>query len=170
MKNMNKLRRFLLLLAFILPGLLAHAQEGLNIEKIFNDYGKQEGSVLIELAKDVLGNHTKISRYRSLIIPSDSVILNTTREAILNDFVKTGHYGNEVVLMESKKDGKVESATYALGNNGNSSAYEYILFTNKSKKMTLIYLKGNFPPKQLESELNKLKDLFIKVNNKRIKL
>jgi hypothetical protein len=88
----------------------------------------------------------------------------------LNDFVKTGHYGNEVVLMESKKDGKVESATYALGKDSNSSAYEYILFTHKSKKMTLIYLKGNFSPEQLESELNKLKDLFIKVNNKRIKL
>jgi hypothetical protein len=29
---------------------------------------------------------------------------------------------------------------------------------------------GEFPPGQLENELNKLKDLFIKVNNKRIKL
>ena len=31
-------------------------------------------------------------------------------------------------------------------------------------------LRGKFPSGQLENELNKLKDLFIKVNNKRIKL
>jgi hypothetical protein len=170
MKNMNKLKRFLLLLAFILPGLFVNAQEGLNIEKIFNDYGKQEGSILIELAKDVLGSHTKISRYRSLIIPSDSTILNTTREAIRSDFVKYGQYGNEVILKESKKDGKLESATYAFGHDSSSSTYEYILFSHKSDKMTLIYIKGNFSPEKLESELNKLKNLFIKVNNKRIKL
>ncbi|MDR0834891.1 MAG: hypothetical protein LBN93_12065 [Candidatus Symbiothrix sp.] len=165
---MNTLKRFLLLLAFALPSFAAGAQEGLNIEKIFDDYGKQKGSTLIELAKDVLGNHTKISRYKSLIIPVDSMILNTTRVAILNDFVK--HSGNGVVLMESKKDGKIESATYSLGKIGNSSTYEYILFTCKAQKMTLIYIKGNFPPEKLDSELQKLKDLFIKVNNKRIKL
>lgn len=169
-KNMNKLAKFICLLAFMLPGLLAHGQEDLNISKIFGDYGKQEGSVLIELAKDVLGNHTKINRYKSLIIPSDSSILRTTREAILNDFTQKENYGNGVILMESKKDGKVESATYALGKEENSKVYEYILFMNKSKKMTLIYIKGNFPPQQLEEELSKLKNLFIKVNDKRIKL
>jgi hypothetical protein len=56
-------------------------------------------------------------------------------------------------------------------NNSSDQDYEYILFTNnKSKKMTLIYIKGNFPPDQLGKELLELKDLFIKVNNKKIKL
>jgi hypothetical protein len=167
---MNKLKRFLLLLAFTLPSLIANAQEGLNIEKIFDDYGKQKGSTLIELAKDVLGNHTKISRYKSLIISADSAVLNRTREAINNDFISKQANTNRVVMMESKKDGKIESATYSLGKNENSSAYEYILFTYKARKMTLIYIRGNFPPEKLDSELQKLKDLFIKVNNKRIKL
>jgi hypothetical protein len=167
---MNKLKKGFFLLAFLLPALWVHAQEDLNIAKVFDDYGKQEGSILIELAKDVLGSHTKISKYKSLIMPSDSLKLDTTREAIKKDFIKNGQYGNEVILMESKKNGKVESATYALGNEGNSWAYEYILFTHKSQKITLIYIKGNFPPEQLERELDKLKDLFIKVNNKRIKI
>jgi hypothetical protein len=170
MKNMNRLKRFILLLAFILPGLLAQAQDGLNIEKIFKDYGKREGSALIELAKDVLGDNTKIDRYKSLIIAPDTVLLKATRKAINADFVKNGHYGNGIVMMESKKDGKIESASYALGKDENSANYEYILFTVKSKKMTLIYIRGNFPPKQLESELDKLKNLFIKANNKQIKL
>jgi hypothetical protein len=167
---MNKLKKMLFLLFFLLPALLARAQEGLNTEKIFNDYGKQEGSVLIELAKDVLGNHTKINRYKSLIIPADSIKLNAAQEAIKKDLGEREHSGNGLVLMESKKSGKVESATYALGKEEHSSTYEYILFKNKSQKITLIYIRGNFPPNQLEQELDKLKDLFIKVNNKRIKL
>jgi hypothetical protein len=167
---MNKFKKTLFLLFFLFPALLAHAQEGLQIEKIFDDYGKQEGSVLIELAKDVLGNHTKIDRYKSLIFPSDSATIDIVREAFLSDFVKRGHYGNGVILKESKKNGKLQSAAYLLGREGNSSIHEYLLFANKSKKLTLIYIRGYFPPEQLEQELDKLKDLFIKVNNKRIKL
>jgi hypothetical protein len=167
---MNELKRFLLLLAFILPGISLQAQDELNIGKIFNDYGKQEGSILIGLAKDVLGDNTRIDRYKSLIISPDTAILRATREAIKADFVKNGQYGNGIILIESKKDGKIESASYSLGKDENSSSYEYILFTVKSKKMTLIYIRGNFPPKQLESELDKLKNLFIKANNKQIKL
>jgi hypothetical protein len=67
--------------------------------------------------------------------------------------------------MESRKDGKVEAASYVLGKENNRQEYEYILFSIRSMKMTLIYIRGRFPPKQLEPELNKLKDLFIKVNN-----
>ncbi|GHU63317.1 hypothetical protein FACS1894123_05860 [Bacteroidia bacterium] len=166
---MNRLKRFLLLSAFILFGLSAHAQEGLNIEKIFNDYGKREGSVFIGLAKDVLGDNTKIDRYKSLIISSDTAILRATREAIMLDFGK-GRHENGIVMIESKKDGKIESASYSLGKDENSPSYEYILFMVKAKKMTLIYLRGNFPPKELDLELGKLKNLFIKANNKQIKL
>jgi hypothetical protein len=36
--------------------------------------------------------------------------------------------------------------------------------------MTLIYIRGAFPPSRLEKELDGLKDLFIEVNNKRLKL
>jgi hypothetical protein len=155
------------MLAFTLPGLLANAQDGLNISKIFDDYGKQEGSVLIELAKDILGNHTRISHYKSLIISSDSTLVRKTGEFILADYSQKA---NGLILMESKRNGRVESASYCLGKAEHSSVYEYILLKNKSQKMTLIYIKGNFSPGQLDEELSKLKNLFIKVNNKRIKL
>jgi hypothetical protein len=167
---MNKIKKFLFLVAFILSASWAGAQETLNIEKIFSEYGKREGSILIELAKDVLGDNTRISRYKSLIIPSDSIILEATAEAIRADFVKRGRYGNGVIINESKKNGKLQSATYLLGRDDNSSTHEYLLFANKSKKLTLIYIRGNFSYKKLDSELDKLKDLFIEVNNKRIKL
>jgi hypothetical protein len=166
---MNNFKKTLFLLLLVLPALSAHAQANLNIDKIFNNYGKQDGAVLIELAKDVLGNYTAIHRYKSLIVPTDSAKLNATLEAIKKDLQK-GHSGSGLVLMETQKNGKVESATYVLGREAHSPTYEYILFKHKAQKLTLIYIRGNFPPEQLQDELDKLKDLFIKVNNKRIKL
>ena len=160
---MNRLNKIFLLAVFLLTYVFAGAQNNLNIETIFQDHGKQKGAVLIELAKDVLSGHTQISRYKSLILPSDTGVVNATINAIQKD-LKNGK-----ILMENKKDGKIETGYYSLKRQ-NSTDYEYILFTDKSQKMTLIYLKGTFPPDQLEDELNKLKDLFIKVNNKRIKL
>ncbi|MDR0559497.1 MAG: hypothetical protein LBG92_04965, partial [Prevotellaceae bacterium] len=76
---------------------------------------------------------------------------------------------NGKILMENRKDGKTVTGYYCIKRQ-DSKHYEYILFTDKSQKMTLIYIRGNFPPDKLEDELNKLKDLFIEVNNKRIKL
>jgi hypothetical protein len=99
-----------------------------------------------------------------LIIPVDSAIISATVESIQND-LKNGR-----ILMESRKNGEVESGYYCLTKQNNAKEYEYILFTNKSKKMTLIYIRGHFLPNRLEHELDKLKKLFIKVNNKQIKL
>jgi hypothetical protein len=160
---MNPLKQFVfccLLLGF-LP---CYAQKSLNIEAIFGDYGKRDGSVLIELAKDVLGGHSRIKRYKSLIIPSDSAIVRASMEAIRKD-LKDGR-----ILMESRENGRVEVGYYCLTKAEHAREYEYVLFTNKLKKMTLIYISGRFPPHNLEDELSKLKNLFIKVNNKQIKL
>jgi len=161
---MNTLTRLTFLFGLLLTSSFVSAQEDLNIESLFNDYGKKEGSVLIELAKDVLGNHTRISHYKSLIFSPSSEAVKEVEDAIQKDI----EYGSK--LMESKKDGKLEAAYYYLGKEENASFHEYILYKNKSGKVTLIYVKGKFPPEQLEKELGKLKDLFIKVNNKRIKL
>jgi hypothetical protein len=155
--------KFILLFCLLPVCLSAYAQKNLNIETIFNDYGKKEGSVLIELAKDVLGEHTRIKRYKSLIILSDSAIVRATAASIQKD-LKDGD-----ILMESRKDGQVEVGYYCLTKENDSNEYEYVLFTNKQKKMTLIYIRGRFPPQDLEDELSKLKNLFIKVNNKQIK-
>ena len=161
---MNKVRRIVLVTGFLLMCFGASAQKDLNIGAIFDAYGKQEGSILIELGKDVLGNRTHIKRYKSLIIPSDTAMVRLTKEAINQDT-----QGGKK-LFESRKDGKIEELSYCLKKDEQSLDYEYILFSNKSRKMTLIYVRGNFPPERLESELRRLKDLFIKVNNKQIKL
>jgi hypothetical protein len=160
---MNKLKKIFLPAIFLLSFAVAGAQNDLHIDTVFQNHGKQKGAILIELAKDVLSGRTQINRYKSMILPSDTGMMNVTVNAIRQD-LKNGK-----VLLENKKDGKIETGYYCL-KRPDSPEYEYILFTHKSRKITLIYLKGKFPPNQLENELNKLKDLFIKVNNKRIKL
>ena len=162
---MNRLTKWICLTVFALTALAGRAQEGRHAERLFGDYGKREGSVLIELAKDVLGGHTRISRYKSLIAPLNDVVLRETEQAVCEDLKDGG-----APMMESRKDGKIEKACYHLGKRPDSGLHEYILLSAKSGKMTLIYLKGSFPPDRLEEEIGKLKNLFIKVNGKHIKL
>lgn len=138
------------------------AQEHLNIKNIFDKYGKQEGSVLVQLSTDILSQGSKITFYKSLIIGEDDALATIIIKAINSDMAK----GSKI--SEVAKNGKLETGTYVL--KSDKESYEYILYKNKSKKISLVYLIGNFPPDRLDSELNELKDLFIYVNNKRLKL
>jgi hypothetical protein len=163
---MNTLKKWTCLLYFLPLCSFSYAQQGLNIEQIFRDYGKKEGSVQIELAKDVLGDHTKLNRYKSLIVLSNSIVLDAMRKAMQTDFDDKG--GS--IIKKSLKDGKLIETTYCLKKNNRSPDYEYILFTVKEEKITLVYLRGEFPPDCLTNELQNLKNLFIEVNNKQLKL
>ena len=158
---MNTCRKIVLFLTALLPLVVMKAQEPPEIEQIFEQYGKQQGSVLVELSTDVLGSNTKMTYYKSLITTYDPNIQNAFQQ-VIDKLIAEG-----TKLMESQKDGQIETGYYFLGKD---REYEYVLYKNKSRKITLIYARGKFPPQQLEAELNKLKDLFIYVNNKRIKL
>ena len=140
------------------------AQQNLKINLIFENYGMKEESILVELSTDVLSNNSKILFYKSLIMNE-----NTIRESDCIETIKHDLEGGSK-LMETLKNGKIETGYYVLKHEKRSKTYEYILYKNKSKKLTLVYLKGNFPPQELEQELERLKDLFIYVNKKRIKL
>jgi hypothetical protein len=164
LEKMDKVKRIMLVMFFLSVYFTAGARNNLNIDAIFDEYGKREGSILIELGKDVLGNRTKIKRYKSLVIPSDTAMVRVANEAIAGDT------SGGKKLFESRKDGKLESVSWHLKRDGKAAEHEYILFSIQSKKMTLIYVRGSFPPEELEKELGRLKDLFIKVNNKQLKI
>ncbi|GBU06723.1 hypothetical protein AwDysgo_00540 [Bacteroidales bacterium] len=139
-------------------------QENLEISKIFSEFGKLEGSTLVQLGTDVLDKNTKINFYKSLALP------RTSEAEIRIDMALEIDCLNGEKIVESKKNGMVETAYYVLVKERGNGEYRYVLYKNKSKKIYLIYLKGDFPPQELEAELEKLKDLFIFVNKKRIKL
>ncbi|MDR2804692.1 MAG: hypothetical protein LBB85_03490 [Dysgonamonadaceae bacterium] len=161
---MNTVKQMMWTMGFLLVCFTASAQKDLDIAAIFDEYGRQEGAILIELGKDVLGDHTRIKHYKSLIVPSDTAMVRMTEAAIDRD-TQDG-----LKILESKKNGKIESISCCLKKDKKAPEYEYILYSCQSRKMTLIYVRGNFPPEELENELSKLKNLFIKVNNKRLKL
>lgn len=139
------------------------AQDHLKIKGIFDKYGKQEGSTLVLLSTDILSQGSDITLYKSLITEYD----NEKEQEVLNALRQDTK--DKIILSEVKKNGKIESCTYYLGNN-TSKESDFILYKKKGGKITLVYVKGNFPSGSLEYELRKLKDLFIYVNNKRIKL
>ncbi|MFV0468583.1 MAG: hypothetical protein ACK5MK_06620 [Dysgonomonas sp.] len=158
-----KQRIFIIIAIFQSVALTAYAQDHLKIKEVFDKYGKQKGSVLVQLSTDILSQgNCRISVYKSLVMDEDAPKTQFATQSIEVDIKK----GSKI--SETNKNGKLELATYTLKVNNKSN--EYILYKNKSKKITLVYLKGDFPPQQLDSELNKLKDLFIYVNNKRIKI
>jgi hypothetical protein len=157
---MNPFKQILFATTLLLACMPLYAQKELNINEIFDQYGKQKGSVLIELGRDVLGSHTRIRRYKSLVIPSDTALVQATEAAIKAD------RADGRTLLESRKSGAIQFASYCLKKDTQSSQYEYILFSNHSRKMTLIYIRGPFPPDELGAELSLLKDLFIQINNK----
>ncbi|MDR1763118.1 MAG: hypothetical protein LBR64_04090 [Dysgonamonadaceae bacterium] len=153
---------FILLIPLFLCG-FAQAQDKAGVETVFQTVGKQNGSIMIELAKDVLGERTRITRYRSLIANTDSTTLAHVQQTLENE-VENGYS-----LMESRNNGRLETRSYCRKNK-EKGENEYLLFSLKSGKLTLIYLRGKIPPDELEDELDNLKNLFIKVNNKTIKL
>lgn len=139
------------------------AQNNLRINDVFDKYGKKEGSILVQLSTDILSPKTNITLYKSLIINYSPIIESEILSAVRADI------NNKIIISEAKKNGRIESGSYYLGNNGSKTS-EFILYKRKGDKITLVYLKGEFPSGHLEVELEKLKDLFIYVNNKRLKL
>lgn len=139
------------------------AQNNLRINDIFDKYGKKEGSILLQLSTDILSPKTDITLYKSLMIDYTPVIESEIISAVKTDIEK------KIIISEVKKNGRIESGSYYLGKN-NSETNEFILYKKKGNKITLVYMKGEFSSSRLEKQLEKLKDLFIYVNNKRLKL
>lgn len=158
-----KYRIFILLCIFQVASISLMSQEHLKIKNIFDKYGKTEGSILVQLSSDVLSQGSSLTFYKSLIINQNKQVETEILDAVKIDI------SNKIIVSEAKKNGMIESGSYYLGNNSSPTS-EFILYKNKGGKITLVYLKGNFPSDRLDEELKKLKDLFIYVNNKRLKI
>lgn len=155
---------FILLCLTQIFAITISAQDNLKVNDIFDKYGKQDGSVLVQLSSDVLSQGSNITFYKSLIMDN-----NIAKERDVLNLLKPDIEKN-LIISEVNKNGKVESGTYYVGKDRSGRSSEFILYKSKSDKITVVYLKGNFPPAKLDSELKKLKDLFIYVNNKRLKI
>ncbi|MDL2322429.1 hypothetical protein LJC52_00390 [Bacteroidales bacterium OttesenSCG-928-A17] len=154
---MGKLKPILLLAFCLVLSLPGYAQKGLNINHIFEDIGKQKGT-LIQLGPDVLSPQTNIVLYKSLRIKANSDLLETIENALAKDTKSA-----KILLSSDRKKEGSKTTHYELKKKENVPFYEYILFNYSNGYISLVYLKGNFSSGELKNELNKLKDLFIEL-------
>jgi hypothetical protein len=154
---MKALKYYLPLLFIFFSGFSGYAQKDLSINEIFEGVGKQNGT-LIQLGTDVLSPRTNILLYKSLRIKADAGILEMTEEALRSDTQSA-----EVLLSSIQEKEGSRTVHYELRKANNSLFHEYILFNYRNGYISLVYIKGNFPSKDLKKELDKLKDLFIEL-------
>jgi len=165
---MNRIFIFAINLLFV--SLLCNAQTGLSVDSIFSDYGKRQGSVFLDISKDILGEHTRIERFKCLRLKQDNEAASAIVDAVKNDYESSKRFDNALVIKEMTENGVLKNATYCLGKADETPVGVYLLYSVNNGNIMLVYLTGRFKPSELNNELNKLKDLFIKVNNKEIKI
>ena len=147
---------FILICQLAIPALFA--QNDVQVKNIFEQYGKRKGSIMIQLSTDILSPRTRMSLYKSLVVKQDEDIVNSLG-LVLDNAAKQG-----TKLTEISKSGRIENAAYYIEVKNSADTYDYILYNESKGQITFVYMRGNFPPKELDKELKKLKDLFIYIN------
>jgi len=153
-----KLKKIIFIFICQLAILPLLAQGNMSVKNVFDQYGKQKGSIMLQLSTDILSPKTNISFYKSLVTKQDDNIYGSIISA-LDDIALQG-----TRLTEIRKNGKLENAAYYMVTNKTGNEYDYFLFNYKNDQITLVYMKGKFSPKELDKELKKLKELFIYIN------
>lgn len=154
-----------IVLTFCLFQLITLAVCGQSASKtsaIIDSLKTEKGTIFVQMGKDALKDNTRISFYKSLVLyKEDAKITSNILQALTFDTK------NKTSIAEVKKNGVLTSGNYYLGYNSKRVRHEYILYKRTDKKVTVIFLAGNFLPEDFESELGKLKQLFISINNGR---
>ncbi|MDR0427087.1 MAG: hypothetical protein LBH12_00630 [Dysgonamonadaceae bacterium] len=152
---MKTYKYYLFILPFLFLSLSGYSRNDLKINQIFEDIGKKQGTY-VKLGRDVLSPHTNIVQYQSLRVCVDADLLKIIDQAVEEDTRFA-----EVVFSSSRKGEESRIVHYALTHDEDALLQEYILFNYKDGYVNLVYLRGNFPSKELKKELKKLRNLFI---------
>lgn len=158
-----KTKTIILVLLCTLLAIPTYSQQQNNIIQTLDHYGKQKGSVLVQLSKDVLSKGSNLSLYKSLTIKGEE-----QRQLLLNELspILDVHWQN---IMEVKKEGRIESATYCISTPNNKDT-QFVLIKENKKQLVVIYIKADIAADELQQELKKLKNLFIYIDNKKIEI
>jgi hypothetical protein len=134
---MTHLRKiFLLLLATIAFASQSNAQQDLQISKVFEQYGKKKGVVMVQLTKEMLQGYD-FSFFKSIVIKNDSAAIDFTRKCITKD------QEGAKKIKQVMQNGIVASIVLQLAPNGDEN--RLILYNespDEKKEMTLIYIES----------------------------
>lgn len=148
MQLKDKYFKLLLLLILLFVSPVVSAQQDLQINRIFEVYGKQKGAVMVVLSgKSAELKRYKLDKYRSLTINYDKDIFENIQTSLEAD--KEGAYK----IKEVVNNGVVSSGYYKLRNEAEKTN-RYILFkVDRNHRATLIYMEGGMDSEELIDKL-----------------
>jgi len=140
----------LIVMAFVFPGKL-NAQQDLQISKVFDQYGKKKGVVMVQLTKEMLQGYD-FSLFKSIVIEDDLTAIDFTRECIAKD--QEGAKKIKHVV----QNGEVSSIVLQLTPRGKEN--RLILYNEsqgEKKEMTLIYIESKLDAEEIMTTILKKK-------------
>ena len=151
---MRHLRKIYLLspvvMAILISGQL-NAQQDLQISKVFEQYGKKKGVVMVQLTKEMLQGYD-FSFFKSIVIKNDSAAVAFTRECIAKD------QEGAKKIKQIVQNGDVTSTVLQLAPKGDEN--RFILYNESfdgKKEMTLIYIESKMDVEKIMTMILKKK-------------
>lgn len=135
---MNNRSKYLILALLFIVGFTTtiKAQNDLDISKVFEKYGKQKGSVMVEMTEEMLEGYD-FTYYKSIVVTNNKDAANFTRGCL-----KTDQKGAKKVK-QVVSNGVVNSVYLQLPKKGK---YNRLILFNESitseQKMTLVYIES----------------------------
>ena len=141
----------LMIMTFVIPGQL-NAQQDLQINKVFEQYGKKKGVVMVQLTKEMLQDY-HFSFFKSIVIKNDSEAIDFTRKCIAID------QEGAKKIKQIVQSGEITSTVLQLSPKGNEN--RLILYNEslgEKKEITLIYIESKM-------DIEKIMTMILKKNN-----
>ena len=141
----------LMVMAFAIHGTL-NAQQDLQISKVFDQYGKKKGVVMVQMTKEMLQGYD-FSFFKSIVIKNDSTAIDFTRECIAKD------QEGAKKIKQVVQNGEIASIVLQLAPKGEEN--RLILYNESSgekKEMTLIYIESKMDVEKMMKMILKKKN------------
>ena len=140
----------LVIMAFAIPRQL-NAQQGLQISKVFDQYEKKKGVVMVQLTKEMLQGYD-FSFFKSIVVKNDPAAIAFTRECIAKD------QEGAKKIKQVTQNGEVTSIILQLAPRGNEN--RLILYNespDEKKEITLIYIESKLDAEKIMTTVLKKK-------------
>lgn len=139
-----------MIMAFAIPKQM-NAQQNLQISKVFDQYGKKKGVMMVQLTKEMLQGYN-FSFFKSIVIKNDPGAIDFTRECIAKD-----QEGAEKIK-QVVQNGEVTSIVLQLAPRKDEN--RLILYnesTENPREMTLIYIESKMDTEKIMNMILKKK-------------
>jgi hypothetical protein len=140
----------LIIIAFVIPCKL-NAQQDLQINRVFEQYGKKKGVVMVQLTKEMLKDYD-FSFFKSIVIKNNSEAIDFTRKCIEKD------QEGAKKIKQVVQNGAVSSVVLQLSPRGDEN--RFILYNESldgKAEMTLIYIESKMDVEKIMTTILKKK-------------